>query len=113
MRQLTDAQQVADGSYWGAPLWSPDGQSIAYQAVSGGVPSIVIVGLDGSVRQRIRSGQQAVFPTLLDGERTAYLAPIGARSLFYLINADGSNPRALSPIDAIQTFSALWTTPAS
>jgi TolB protein len=108
VHQLSDAAQSSDGSYWGAPLWSPDGRAIAYQTVIDSQPSIAVIGLDGSVKHLINREQ-----ALAKGERMAYLSTSGARALLYLIDADGSNPRVLTPIDATQPFSTLWTNPAS
>ena len=82
-----------------APTWSPDGEKLAFAAVEGEEAGIYVVRPDGS-------GQREVWRSGADGPSTPISqvswSPDGTEVLFvsdrvYVVGADGSDPRPLSP----------------
>jgi len=110
VRQLSDAQDVDDGSYWDTPAWSPDGQQIAYQSVFGGNAQIAVASLDGAAPSRVTDNpQDDARPLWLpDGQRIVFTARQGAQSVIYVAALDGGDLHALTPADVFSDSPALW-----
>jgi TolB protein len=89
----------------GSPAWSPDGRRLAFAAppaIEDPHSEIFVINADGRGRQRLTSnaawdGEPAWSP---DGSTIAFASDRGARNApqIYLMNADGSGQRALTPL---------------
>jgi TolB protein len=89
----------------GQPVWSPDGQQIAFQRAVGGVGNrnfeIFVMNADGSGQRRLTSnpafdGSPVWSP---DGQRIAFTSDRNQRRYYddvYVMNADGSGQRRLT-----------------
>lgn len=111
VRQLTNAQEVNNGNYWGAPAWSPDGSAIAYQTVIDGDPEIVVTSVDGTRQRTLTAAQERdALPVWLPGDRgIVYMSGRGMASALYLVDVDGSNPHRLTSEDVSSQYPMLWT----
>jgi TolB protein len=87
----------------GNPTWSPDGERIAFTGSTNGELDVWVVDADGSNRTRLagfasaEDGEPAWSP---DGTTIAFMSSRpGGRNTereIYLMDSDGSNPRALT-----------------
>lgn len=93
------------------PLWSPDGEWIAFIGYPDEFPAIYLVRPDGSGQHRLLpSGVNGGLPDWSpDGRRIAYLGSRDGRSAIFVVNADGSDAYPLAEV-AGHSFSApLWS----
>ncbi len=93
------------------PVWSPDGERIAF--VRGSFPSadVFVMNSDGSGQTPITSGPAGDHaPTWSpDGTKIAFQRSEGGTSSIYVANADGSGtPSNLTP-DAMREFEPAWS----
>jgi Tol biopolymer transport system component len=104
----SDKRLLARRPYLGPPVharavWSPDGQTIAFQSHS----RVLFVNADGSGQRNVtREWGFRAFPVWSpDGERIAFVRNrcCGQKSDIYLMNADGSGVRRLTRGDG-----SLW-----
>jgi TolB protein len=110
VRQLTDARASDNGNYWRAPVWSPDGRTIAYQDVIAGSVELVAIDVATGATRRLTNNPLTDAAPLWtpDGQRLIYMAGHGEYSALYSVDADGSNPRALTAEDGTGKYPALW-----
>jgi Tol biopolymer transport system component len=89
-----------DGTHNGSPSWSPDGKRIVFVSGRNGIDQIWTMKADGSGMRRLTAPraldeQPAWSP---DGQRIAFVRKFSAtRSAIYLIGANGTHPKALTP----------------
>lgn len=91
VRRLTN-----HGSYDGTPVWSPDGQKIAFVSLRDGYYQIYTVGVNGAGLQRLATGMHSLYAAWSpDGEKIAFSADSDGNGWLelWLMDADGSNPR--------------------
>jgi len=99
---LTVTSGVSEGSY----RWSPDGDSIAYIADSGGIYSTWLMKSDGSHKINICSAGSGFAPSLRwspDGAKIAF----GESDGYYIVNKDGTGKTKIHNI----AFYALFCPP--
>lgn len=88
-----------------SPSWSADGKKIAFNFVSGKT-GIYTVDADGSHLRGLTTGRFDVDPTWSpDGGMLAFVRGVN----LYVVNADGSRPRALTHITAGQGLVNVYT----
>ncbi len=75
------------------PVWSPDGQKIAYYLIKEGSDDIYVMNADGSEQTRLtHHPAQDMSPTWSpDGEKIAFVSDRDGNYEIYIMNADGSN----------------------
>jgi Tol biopolymer transport system component len=97
------------------PVWSPDGERIAYVSWLDGDAEIYSVRVDGSdLRNLTRSGGWDVSPSWSpDGRQIAFFSDRDRYRELYVMNADGSNLRMLtddnSPQNAQAAGAPAWS----
>jgi TolB protein len=100
LRKLTSFAEGAEG---GGPVWSPDGEKIAFYDYG----AINVINADGSGRKELTASthdppQLAWSP---DGQRIAF---IGSASELSVINADGNGRRSLTNTGLVEA-SPTWS----
>jgi Tol biopolymer transport system component len=105
VRQLVDADK--SGSGWEVePAWSPDSRRLAFtvyttDATGIAFGKIYVVNADGSALRRVSADKPDVddnHPTWSpDGARIGFSRQTGEDSAIWVMNADGSSPKALTP----------------
>ena len=82
---------VTDGG--GAPVWSPDGKKIVYQADIDGQKQLVIIGPDGSGKTQLTQGPSMHVDAgwSSDGNFIFYRSPESGTWAIWRMNSDGSN----------------------
>jgi Tol biopolymer transport system component len=94
---------VTDGG--GAPVWSPNGKQIVYQADIDGQKQLVIIGADGSGKTQLTHGPSMHVDAgwSADGNFIFYRSPEAGSWGIWRMNPDGSNPVKLidnvAPVD--------------
>ena len=94
---------VTDGG--GAPVWSPDGKKIVYQADIDGQKQLVIINPDGSGKTQLTHGPSMHVDAAwsADGNFIFYRSPETGTWAIWRMNSDGSNPVKLidnaGPVD--------------
>lgn len=92
----TELTQITSGfNAKGLPTWSPDGQWIAYNSVQDGVDVIKRIRPDGTDDQVLLM-QAEVYVSGWAGDRILFVAPNGAKTDIYSMQADGSEIRQLT-----------------
>jgi TolB protein len=93
-----------------APRWSPDGKRLVYYSWAGTDSEIRSIAVDGTDEQVLTSGFADGFPDYSpDGSQIVFArtAPDGNSDL-YLMNADGSNPRAITNTSVPELY-PVWS----
>jgi TolB protein len=81
--------RLIDDAQWAAPMWSPDGQLIAF--AGGWDGGIFVMNVEGSEVTRLTDfGMNAVWSP--DGTQIAFESSRDGNSEIYIMDADGSNP---------------------
>jgi Tol biopolymer transport system component len=79
------------------PVWSPDGQRIAFVSTRDGRPEIYVAAWDGSGQTRVsRSGKNGSPAWAPDGRRIAFTSSSGTYSQIYVVNSDGTGEAPLT-----------------
>jgi Tol biopolymer transport system component/class 3 adenylate cyclase len=117
LRQVVDADG-GSGAWEVEPAWSPDGQRLAFtvyntDANSEGLGRIWVVNANGTGLQRVSPdnvGTDDNHPTWsADGRRIAFARRNGQDSAIWVMNADGSNPKALTPEQGSRDQDPDWS----
>lgn len=103
--QAGSTRKITDGDTWRQPVWSPDGQSIAYVHRGQNFSDIFIMKDDGSENRRLTRGQARVLddndwvfrPSWThDGTQISYVADSGTPFLQpWTMNLEGGNRRQM------------------
>ncbi len=105
---LTEA--ASDERY---PAWSPDGTMLAYASDQGGPGTLEIWRMPvvgGEAEQLTDAANNSFAPVYApDGERIAFISDRGGDSDLYVMNADGTGERILTPGDVYQTLDPAWS----
>jgi TolB protein len=98
----------ASGNNW-QPVWSPDGQRIAFVSDRSGRDEIFAMNADGSgVVQLTNATGGNFYPAWSpDGSRIAFISGRGGRNTLYVMNADGSSQTRFTTDTAVENF-AIW-----
>lgn len=93
------------------PVWSPDGQRIAFQSNPDGDFDIYVMNTDGTDVRRLTDNNADESSPMWssDGTRIAYMSETGVTQAYqlYMMNADGTNQRRLTNND-FQDSSPAW-----
>ncbi|HEX3226967.1 MAG TPA: hypothetical protein VHQ89_12795 [Gaiellaceae bacterium] len=88
LKQLTTGSYPSD-----APAFSPNGKRVAFQRLGVG---ILTMNPDGTGLHRVTTNPRDSFPTWSpDGSHIAFVRPLGARWIPYIVATKGGAPRAL------------------
>ncbi len=103
---LTQAPYASDG----LPVWSPDGQHIAFVSDREGDEDIFLMAPDGlTVTRLTRSEGRDTSPNWSpDGSRIVFVSERDGNFEIYLMNADGSNPVRLTNNGSYE-WSPTWS----
>ena len=78
------------------PVWSPDGQSVAFVSDRDGDDEIFVLGRDGSLRQITDNEAKDADPAWSpDGTQLAFTSDRDGSLAVWIMNADGTDPRRL------------------
>ncbi len=80
------------------PAWSPDGAQIAFASNRGGVYNVHLMDTNGTILQQVTQDGGANPAWTPDGTQITYTTPSQLSPQLYIVNADGSNLRALSDV---------------
>lgn len=98
--QLRSQSQARIGFSTGIAMaaWSPDGQSIGFHADYNGTWDLLLVGLDGQLKQRLtnRTGDDVLMSWSPDGERIAYVSDANGTMEIYVMDIARPIPRQLT-----------------
>lgn len=91
------------------PSWSADGKQLAYELRTGGKVELFVAEIGGLGPRRLSSSPGACQPSWSpDGKQIAYCLASGeGKSQIWLMNADGTDPHALTH-DALEDVSPGW-----
>ena len=79
------------------PVWSPDGQRLAFISTRTGSPEIWVMDADGMNQKEITSGGGNFIPAWSpDGRQIAFTSTRTGSPQIWVMNADGSKPRQLT-----------------
>ena len=80
-----------------APVWSPDGQRIAFTSNRDNVPGIFVMDADGAHVRRLSTNRQDEFPVWSpDGETIAFESDYDERTAIYAMSPDGTGRTRLT-----------------
>jgi TolB protein len=86
------------------PVWSPNGQKIAFQSLAGGW-DIYVMNADGSMLQRLTSNGASESPSWSPNGR--FIAYSSNRQVT-IMREDGSNPTTVGPEESLQPTWGPW-----
>ena len=97
------------------PVWSPDNQTIAYSSNLEGMDNIYLMEPDGSdVRQLTWDSGNNIYPKWSpDGTLITFSSDrVGGTYQVYIMEADGRNPRRISPeyLTVFDNYNRCWLT---
>ncbi len=91
------------------PVWSPNGQQIAFIALHGFFKDIYLIDAAGGAPRQLTHGGQENYPAWSpDGQQIAYVSARDGDFELYLINADGSHERQLTDNTALED-TPVWS----
>lgn len=98
-----------------SPAWSPDSRTIAYSSNEGGLTNIYLMRSDGSrIRQLTSNSGNNVYPKWSpDGSLITFSSNrIAGTYQVYIMEADGRNPRRISPdyLGVFDNYNRCWLT---
>lgn len=98
-----------------SPAWSPDNETIAFSSNEDGVSNIYLMQSDGSrIRQITRNNGNNLYPKWSpDGTLITFSSDRGGRNYqVYVMEADGRNPRRISPdyLGIFDNYNRCWIT---
>ena len=107
LRRLRQASEATGGQESTAPAWSPDGRRILFAGSPGLGGRVSVVNADGSGERTLAKGGHAAWSP--DGRRIVFVStPGGRRGDVYVMNADGSARRNLTPSPSFDR-SPVWS----
>lgn len=88
------------------PVWSPDGQRVAFQSNRNGSYSIWVMDVDGQKQRQVVPGvsddrHPAWSP---DGKQLAFDSDASGRREIWIVDSDGQNPRQVTSLEALSNF---------
>ncbi|RME76138.1 MAG: hypothetical protein D6784_06515 [Chloroflexi bacterium] len=101
---------TSDGKANILPVWSPDGQWMAYNSKASGNWDIYIMQADGSnPRQVTQAPENDLSPAWSpDGSMLAFESNRDGNVEVYVVNADGRNPRNISQLPQANDHGPIW-----
>lgn len=110
-----DAVRLTSGeAYECAPVWSPDGSSIAFASDRNGGRDIYLIPSGGGTPRRLTSnsaseipqaftpdGKEVLFSAMIQDPASSALAPMGANSELYAVAVDGGYVRQVLAVPAV------------
>ena len=88
------------------PVWSPDGQRIAFVSNRTGRDEVYVMNSDGTVLVQLTSvaGGNSFPAWSPDGTRIAFISGRGGRSALYVMNVDGTGQTRFTTDTAVESF---------
>ena len=79
------------------PVWSPDGQRIAFMSQRDRNDGIYVMNADGSDQRKVLDSEDGFWPVWSpDGQQIAFMSRRDGNSEIYVMNADGSDQQNLT-----------------
>jgi Tol biopolymer transport system component len=97
-------RRLARDTWLAAPVWSPDGQRVAFVARRAGKDELHVVSADGSRERKLTSASRATPAWSPDGRRIAFVRSFDV----YVMNVDGTGQRNLTR-STEREFGPLWS----
>jgi Tol biopolymer transport system component len=126
----SDLKKLTDTGFESDPVWSPDGEWLAFTSRREAIPGVYVMRADGSGLRRVTGGSEPSWSS--DGRQLAFVSPPppadGTATTLTTIHVDGSNRRDVfqssatigsfqdpewSPDGRRVAFTAVWRAPST
>jgi Tol biopolymer transport system component len=95
----------------GNPVWSPDGQKIAFLSDRDGNLEVYVMNADGGGQRNLTRNPAADRPAAWspDGQKIAFTSDRDGNGEIYVMNADGSGQRNLTRTPGVDEYTFAWS----